>query len=203
MARHRKTDPQEALMRAMALFYEHGYEAVGTRQIEEQAGITRFTLQTVYGGKMALYEQTLDLYLTLSEGTVAPPAQVDTVDQLADWFLSRLSPPEDLKGMARGGCFFLNAMVEFGACNPVVTARRARYRAMIGGRFVSALEGLKQAGLLPAGFDVAPHAEILNACTLSMNIDIRAAHDNAAARPIAEACAALVRGWGRREPVSG
>lgn len=51
----------------MARVWTHGFSSLGTRQIEEETGITRFTLQMTYGGKMKLFLTALDAYLDMFE----------------------------------------------------------------------------------------------------------------------------------------
>ncbi|MBV1933634.1 MAG: TetR/AcrR family transcriptional regulator [Parvibaculaceae bacterium] len=60
MSRSRKVAPEEAVQAAMEAFWKHGYHELGTRQLEEETGITRFTLQTTYGGKKKLFLNALD-----------------------------------------------------------------------------------------------------------------------------------------------
>ena len=92
MARSRKVEPEAALQAAMTAFWQHGYCDLGTRQIEEETGITRFTLQTAYGGKMPLFLKTLDTYLDLFENFTKLDSAHGNLEVLATWFEARVDP---------------------------------------------------------------------------------------------------------------
>lgn len=195
MARSRKMDPEEALIAAISVFWKHGYAAVGTRQIEDEAGITRFTLQTTYGGKLALFLMALDRYLDMFEG-FAPPTDPDTLDSVADWFQFLVNPPMMEDCMAHG-CLLLNALIEFGDTEPEVNKRAARYFGMMGGRFAQGLQRLVEKQVLPPEFDVAHAAALLQNAALGMNVLIRAENSSEAARTTAEAYRAMIQCWGQ------
>ncbi|SPF77774.1 TetR/AcrR family transcriptional regulator [Pseudoprimorskyibacter insulae] len=197
MGRSRKRDPGDALTAAMQLFWRHGYESVGTRQIEDEAGITRFSLQTVYGGKMGLFLAALDHYLTLFEAGAAPRCAPDAIGEIADWFLRRTAP-EVMSEDMRNGCLALNSLIEFGAGHPEIEQRAARYFALLRGRFSEALTRLRDTGQLDGAIDPQQGAELLHASALAMAMQIRAAGDNGAAAPLAQATATMVRGWAKQ-----
>lgn len=193
MARNRKLDPEQALMAAIAMFWKYGYAAVGTRQIEDEAGITRFTLQTTYGGKMALFLMAVDRYLDMFE-TFAPPTEPESLDELADWYMMFLAPPVMPDCMAFG-CLLINTLIEFGGANSEVNQRAARYYSLLGGRFEAALEHLKRRGLLPTDFDTQTGAQLLQSNTIGLNVLIRASNSSDAGRPAIEACRGMIRSW--------
>ncbi len=194
MARKRKTDPQNAMLSAVSLFWQRGYNNVGTRQIDDETGITRFTLQTSYGGKMSLFLQALDWYLDRFEDAAAPPETVDRLDDLAVWFERRTDPPI-MPDQAVNGCLMLNTIVEFGSENPEINLRADRYFALMRSRFLSALSQLADRDLLKPDTDIAAKSELLLSSAIGMNIVIRAAGSNAAGKGAAQACAHMIRGW--------
>ena len=89
LARLRKTEPEVAVQATQALFWEYGYAGLGTRQIEDETGLTRFILQTAYGGKKALFLQAVDAYLDSMETAFLPDADSGSLEALAIWFKSR------------------------------------------------------------------------------------------------------------------
>lgn len=195
MARARKVDADTALMNAIGLFWREGFEPVGTRQIENETGITRFTLQNVHGGKMGLYLEALDAYLTSFEANMAPGADIADLEELAAWLFRRLNPPMP-DDFSTNGCLLLNALIEFKQTNPEINQRATRYFSLLTGRFEAALSKMRSKGIVPNGFDVARNAELLTAIVLGINVAICAAQDNMAARPMVEAGAAMIRSWG-------
>ena len=55
-------DPQEALGRAMQLFWAKGYAATGMAELQEQMGIGRKSLYDTFGNKRELFIKALQLY---------------------------------------------------------------------------------------------------------------------------------------------
>lgn len=194
MSRSRKADPDAALNAALMLFWEHGFAGVGTRQIETDTGITRFTLQTTYGGKLTLYLKALDAYLDMFETRAAPNMTDGKLETLAKWF-ERRADPDHLSDFAGLGCMALNATVEFRMSQPQVTARIQRFYAIVSGGFERALTACVESGDLPPAFDCRAQAQLLMANAIGINMIIRAHADNTACAEVATATAALIRSW--------
>ncbi len=55
-------DPQEALGKAMQLFWAKGYAATGVAELQEQMGIGRKSLYDTFGNKRQLFIKALRLY---------------------------------------------------------------------------------------------------------------------------------------------
>jgi len=196
MSRLKKIDPEAAVQAAMALFWQHGYHGLGTRQLEEETGITRFTLQTSYGGKKSLFLMALDKYLDLFENHVSPSMTDGKLDTIAAWFEKR-SEPRMLANIACYGCFLLNSTVEFAAGDEDVNLRAERFFNIMRSGFYEALCAAKEKGNLPPDFDVATMAEVLLSGAIGLNIIIRAAASNSAGKDMANAIASMVRGWSK------
>jgi TetR/AcrR family transcriptional repressor of nem operon len=196
MSRLRKVEPEAAIQAAMALFWKHGFHDLGTRQIEEETGITRFTLQTIYGGKMPLFLKALDTYLDTFENVASPQMTDGRLDTVAAWFEIR-ADPVILPEVTCYGCFLLNSTVEFAGESPDVNQRAERFFKILRCGFQRALIAIKEAGEVPADFNTDEMAEVLLSAAIGMNIVIRASGKNGAGADIARASAALVRGWAR------
>lgn len=194
MARSRKVEPEAAIQAAMTAFWQHGYCGLGTRQIEAETGITRFTLQTAYGGKMPLFLKTLDTYLDTFEAFAKPDPTQANLEGLAAWFETRVNP-ELMPEPSCYGCLMLNAIVEFSAQSDAINQRAKRYFSMLRNGFKAVLETAKGNGTLPADFDVDGKVEVLVGIALSLNIVIRAATDNLAGQHMATSTARMIREW--------
>src|ERR1051326_3516607 len=68
MARHKEFDREEALQKAMEVFWERGYEATSIQDLVEQMGINRQSLYDTFGDKHALYLAALDHYREVEGG---------------------------------------------------------------------------------------------------------------------------------------
>ena len=85
---------------------------MGTRQLETETGITRFSLQTTVGGKEKLFLAALGQYLDISEQLIAPRMTDGSLDTIAHWFEAR-PRGEGLPAVSCNGCMMIAAMAEF------------------------------------------------------------------------------------------
>ena len=170
----------------MMLFWRHGYEAVGTRAIEEETGLTRFTLQTTYGGKKALFLKALDQYLDQMEALLVPSMAADGVAGLARFF-EAFPVPEAMREASCHGCFMVNSIAEFEKTDAAVNERAARFFGMMRDGIRRALQAAEPS------LDKDEAAEVLLGTLVAMNIARKSpAIDDAA---LGRATAQLIRSW--------
>src|SRR6266852_1410049 len=62
MARPKEFDRDQALQKAMEVFWSRGYEAASIQDLVKHMGINRQSLYDTFGDKHALYLQALDRY---------------------------------------------------------------------------------------------------------------------------------------------
>jgi len=143
MARHKEFNRDEALRKAMEVFWSHGYEAASINTLVKQMGINRQSLYDTFGDKHTLYLQAIDLYRKV-EGRkmfelLERPGQVKKT--LRRLFQSVVE--ESLSDQARRGCFIGNAMSELAgrcpetaakACGEMAAVEEALYRTLSRGR---------------------------------------------------------------------
>src|ERR687894_167190 len=143
MARHKEFDRDEALQRAMEVFWSRGYEAASVGELVSHMGINRQSLYDTFGDKHSLYLAALDRYREV-EGRkmfelLERPGPVKRA-------LRRLfeSVVEHALGEGeRRGCFVGNATSELAgrcrataekACGNMAAAEGALYRALLPGQ---------------------------------------------------------------------
>lgn len=191
MARSRKIDADAAMEAATAMFWKHGYCSLGTRQLEEETGITRFTLQTTYGGKMALFLGTLDAYLDQFETSVLITGAAENLEGVARLFETRVAP-DFMPGQSCYGCLVLNSAIEFGSSNDDVNLRITRYLTLLRESFET---GLTRTLDMTSTQSIAQKVEVLVGAALGLNVIVRAATDNCAGQDMARSIAQMVRSW--------
>lgn len=194
MARHRKTDAETAVSRAMIAFWKTGFHALGTRELERETGITRFSLQTTYGGKKALFLTALDAYIRMLAEILAPAMNTGDLEGLARWFEARPVPDEMVEMMANG-CFLVNSIIEFPRDDAEVNARAEKFFAILRHHFTDTLAGLAKSGHLKPGLVQADLVEVLMAFTTALNVNAKSAAANTNGKAQSNAMAATIRSW--------
>lgn len=194
MARARKIAHQAALDAAQDLFWQDGYSGVSTRQIEEKTGLTRFTLQTSYGGKKALFLDALDNYLENRFARFLPRPTVDVLPALADWIES-FNRPDHLPAMTDQGCLLINTITEFERGDPDPDLRIESYFSALRSCFSDALNTGKELGEVDPKLDVAAKTELLVAAVLGLNMIIRAGTQSGASDAMSASVASMILEW--------
>jgi TetR/AcrR family transcriptional repressor of nem operon len=152
MGRHKEFDRDEALQKAMEVFWSRGYEAASIQDLVEHMGINRQSLYDTFGDKHALYLQALDHYREV-EGRkmfelLARPGSVKKA--LRQLFLNVIEGAS-CDGQRRG-CFMGNAMSELAGrcketadktCNNMASAEQALHSALVRGKNEGEIQGKK------------------------------------------------------------
>jgi TetR/AcrR family transcriptional repressor of nem operon len=151
MARHKDFDRDEALHKAMEVFWSRGYEAASIDDLVRHMGINRQSIYDTFGAKHALYLQALDRYREV-EGRKL----FDSLERPgpAKKVLRRLFAEvvEQALRDGRRGCFTGNAMSELAGrcketaartCRNKEAAEEAFYRALLRGKNQGDLKGVR------------------------------------------------------------
>lgn len=150
MARHKEFDRDEALQKAMEVFWSRGYQAASIQHLVKNMGINRQSLYDTFGDKHALYLQTLDRYREVEgrkmlELLGRPGSVKKALQQLFQGVVEG-----SLGKGQRSGCFMGNAMSELAGrcketaartCSNMAAIEEAFYRALLRGKREGELEG--------------------------------------------------------------
>jgi len=192
MARSRKVEDDDAVEAAMYLFWDRGYGATGTRALEQKTGLTRFSLQTRFGGKKALFLAALDKYLE----QVSKLKISGDLDTIAQWFEARTTAGFPYKAGVYG-CLMQNTLIEFANGDSDLARRSPQYYASISAMFLPALKRARNIGQLGTNDDISAKAQTLSMALLGLNTVIRGARSNVAGAIVAASIARTVRDWNR------
>jgi len=138
-------DRNEALQKAMELFWRKGYEATGLTELLKHMGIQRQSFYNTFGSKEEILFEAIDLYgaklhSTLNE-TIAkkktPFEQIDCIFEL--W-------SQD----SQIGCFIGNNVAEFGVTHDRIAKAMEKQLTAIRSIFVPLFEEAIERGDLPA-----------------------------------------------------
>lgn len=123
MARPKGFLPDQALERAMDLFWKQGYEASSIEDILQSTGLGRGSLYDTFGDKHALYLAALDRYCVTFGGKLTPLRQQSgsVRDSFQSFFQELIE--EALADSEHRGCFLVNAAMEMAPRDPDVMSR--------------------------------------------------------------------------------
>ncbi|HEV8486414.1 MAG TPA: TetR/AcrR family transcriptional regulator [Blastocatellia bacterium] len=152
MGRHKEFDRDDALHKAMEVFWSRGYEAASIEDLVRHMGINRQSLYDTFGDKHALYLQSLDRYREVEgrkvfEQLERPGSVKKTLRQLFEGVVERALCDEQ-----RRGCFMGNAISELAGrcketaartCSNMAAAEDAFYRALLRGKKEGELKGVR------------------------------------------------------------
>ena len=152
MARHKEFDRDEALHKAMEVFWSRGYEATSIQDLVTHMGINRQSLYDTFGDKHTLFLQALDRYREVESCKVSellgrPGPVKRTVRQLFEGVVQRA-----LCDGQRRGCFMGNAASELaGRCKEtaartgsnMTTTEAAFHRTLLRGKKQGELKGVR------------------------------------------------------------
>lgn len=161
MARPREFEPQEALNRAMHLFWQKGYEETSMADLVEATGVSRYGFYTEFGDKYDLFLRCIDHYAsTAIEMALSPMEQpeagLNDIHRYFDHLLAALNET----GPAIG-CLIGNTALSAPALDEAIDGRVQYHYARMRAAFLNALQNGVQAGHLAADEDVAALADYL------------------------------------------
>lgn len=157
MGRPREFDRDQALDRAMAVFWERGYERTSVSDLTDTMGIQRGSLYAAFGDKHQLFLEALERYEArfhreMLELLASGPAR----EGIRSVFSKVLSECACERG--RRGCFITNTAVALAEDDPETAARvRANLRRVEDG-FEEALARARDSGEITGAAAANPRA---------------------------------------------
>ena len=109
MARSAKMSKEQAIRSAINAFWRYGYSAMGVRRLEEETGINRFMLQTVFGGKGGIFFLVLDEYTLLFKNLLLDPLAKGDISNVQEFFELRTTDNSFTK--PEYGCLIINTLL--------------------------------------------------------------------------------------------
>lgn len=110
MPRPKSYDRQEAVEKACLAFWEHGFQALGVRELEQQTGINQFAIRSEFGGKEGLLVEALNHYADAAIANEMAPMKDGGLPEVIA-FIRGLVTPGSMTS-SPFGCLMVNTGVE-------------------------------------------------------------------------------------------
>lgn len=110
MARPKSYNREEVVERVVHAFWQHGYQALGLRELERLTGLNQFAIRTEFGGKEGLYLEALDFYSQKAIDHAMRPMKGGGIQDIID-FLEALVSDGSMTSSAHG-CLVVNTGIE-------------------------------------------------------------------------------------------
>ncbi len=185
MGRPKSYDRDAELNKALALFLEHGFTALGIRAIEQATGLNKFAIRSEFGGKEGLWIAVLEAYVAAARKHLLADLENGGPDAI-DTFFAKLATGEG-RATTGHGCLIANAGVE----NRTVGSDRAA--AIIRSYWLDLRDLLAQAMARGGISDAENQADEMLVAALGIHATNRIFGQPTAGAPLAEAMRAQLR----------
>lgn len=168
MGRPRNFCPDEALNRALEVFWRKGYEGASINDLTEAMGINKPSLYAAFGNKEDLFRKALERYTQekvayLNDATDAPTARA-VAERLLFGAVDMLTDPGHPVG-----CLVTKGAMTCGDEAQSIKEKIAHIHTNYETRMHARLERAKQDGELPADADVAHLTQFLTTIIQGMS----------------------------------
>jgi TetR/AcrR family transcriptional repressor of nem operon len=174
MARPREFDREEALHRAMSLFWAKGYEATSIEDLVTRMGIQRGSLYGAFGDKRALFRAALERYQQvvareLFDALAAPGSGLAAIRRFfhlrVERALGRSRPP---------GCLMTNSAAALSRRDRAAAREVCGSLARLEQAFLHALTRARVAGELSGSRDLRALARFLTSSAQGLSVMAKA-----------------------------
>jgi len=177
MAGKKSFQPEQALDKAMGLFWKQGYEGTSIEDLVQYMGLGRGSLYDTFGDKHALYLAALSQYLAKYQAqAVEFLEQTGRLSEILERFFQAFIE-ELVSDPARRGCFLVNASVEMAPHDPEVNTIVQSALQEIEEGFYRLLIKAQVAGDLSWTQDPHQLAHFLSGVLVSIRVMARAKRD--------------------------
>lgn len=122
MARPKEFDSEEALEKAIDLFWDKGYSACSMQDVVEKLGLSRSSIYETFGDKRQLFLASLKKYQ--QEGADAMRHKLGTTQDIRQTFKDMFYAflPAGSNDCSKKSCFMVNAGIELAPHDPEIAA---------------------------------------------------------------------------------
>jgi AcrR family transcriptional regulator len=183
MPRPKSYDRQEAIEKACMAFWQHGFQALGVRELEQQTGINQFAIRSEYGGKEGLFLEALDYYSEAAITQEMAPMKAGGIPGIIAFFEGLVTPGSMTS--SQYGCLMVNTGVENARIKSRALAdSTATYWQALKDHFMQALGNEQKVRKNKAIFEIEDLAAALVSAVMGIHVQNRQQQDETAGRAL-------------------
>ncbi|HET8728916.1 MAG TPA: TetR/AcrR family transcriptional regulator [Alphaproteobacteria bacterium] len=198
--RPRSFDRDEALRRAMELFWVKGFENTSMADLTSAMGLNPPSVYAAFGSKEQLFREALDLYVRTEGSGIWDAIEAAPTAREAIARLLRATAVAYTRGPQPRGCMIVLAAPQMEGANPAICDDLREHRLENVAIIERRLERAVAEGELPAGIDCAGIAAYFACVQHGMSIQAR---DGASRDTLLAIAACAMAGWERLVPNPG
>jgi len=185
MPRPKSYNPQEAIEKACVAFWEHGFQALGVRELEQLTGINQFAIRSEFGGKEGLFVEALRFYSDAAIMSEMAPMRDGGIPEIIA-FLQGLVTTGSMTS-SEFGCLIVNTGIEnVRVKSPALEKAVQAYWKALEDHFTMALENERRAQVDAADFLPSQLAPALVCAVMGVHAQNRAHQDHTAGRALVD-----------------
>ena len=172
MARPKSYNREEVVERVVYAFWQHGYQALGLRELERLTGLNQFAIRTEFGGKEGLYLEALDVYSEQAIDHAMQPMKDGGIQDIVD-FLDALVHDGSMTS-SKYGCHVVNTGIENARVgSPRLEKAVRRYWRELESCFLTCIEYAAASKRIDASTDCAALAKGLVSGVMGVHVQNR------------------------------
>ncbi|MEI7024850.1 TetR/AcrR family transcriptional regulator [Paenibacillus sp. y28] len=180
MARPREFDEQQALLKAMHVFWQKGYEATSISDLTTAMGIQRPSMYGTFGSKEELFNAALRKYADLSLTYIRSKlSQAPSAREAVRLYLLGITNTEGGK-QPEWGCLCVNTLTEMASRNASLTRFTSEFQGHLAGLLRETIEAGMLRGELSAELNAASVASALTIAAVGLSVIMKGQPDRAA-----------------------
>jgi TetR/AcrR family transcriptional repressor of nem operon len=161
MPRTKAFNENEALEKALQLFWKQGYHATSVQDLVDHLSINRASLYDTFGGKKELFERAFDQYIQSNTAQMRSflRQQSNVRSGLRKLFVNTIQ--ESVNDPNRKGCFVVNTTTELVPNDPDIIQTLEKNRHRFESLFLDYLRMGQEKREIPPGKDLPAIARLL------------------------------------------
>ncbi|MGZ5032798.1 MAG: TetR/AcrR family transcriptional regulator [Usitatibacter sp.] len=193
--RPRSFDREQALERAMDVFWEKGYESASLSELTQAMGINPPSLYAAFGDKERLFLEAMERYYRLQREPITSAYDEEPTARGAVSRVLAEAACQLAKSGHNRGCMMVMAATTCSSASPELKSALAERRATSRIRLKARLDRAVQEGELPRGTDTAGLAAFYTAVLQGMSLQAR---EGASRKSLLATAETAMRAWPAR-----